>query len=245
VLETEPSGKEDGRSLAPKTIANKHGFLSGALRPRYRYTSRQPGGQARLPQRTGDEDSDELRMLSRDEFNQLLAATTEPWRPLLEFLVASGCRWGEATALKPSDVDRAAGTVGSGGRGSTTPTATTSDRRRRNVPAGHLPPALSRQARLHAGVAVHQHRWCGPSVIRVSVGRVWDRAVTKSGLDPKPTPHDLRHTCASWMLNAGVPITTVSKHLGHESIKITADIYGHLDRTSAAAAAELMGSLLT
>jgi integrase len=36
---------------------------------------------------------------------------TEPWRPLVEFLVASGCRWGEATALHPSDVDRSAGTV--------------------------------------------------------------------------------------------------------------------------------------
>ena len=36
---------------------------------------------------------------------------TEPWRPLVEFLVASGARWGEVTALRPSDVDRVAGTV--------------------------------------------------------------------------------------------------------------------------------------
>ena len=36
---------------------------------------------------------------------------TEPWRPLVEFLVASGARWGEVTALRPIDVDRATGTV--------------------------------------------------------------------------------------------------------------------------------------
>ena len=58
-----------------------------------------------------DEDRADMRMLSRDEFAALLAATTEYWRPLVEFLVASGCRWGEAAALKPSDVDRKAGTV--------------------------------------------------------------------------------------------------------------------------------------
>ena len=36
---------------------------------------------------------------------------TEPWRPLVEFLVASGARWGEVTALRPCDVDRAHGAV--------------------------------------------------------------------------------------------------------------------------------------
>jgi integrase len=46
------------------------------------------------------------------------------------------------------------------------------------------------------------------------------------------------------MLNAGVPITTVSRHLGHESIKITADIYGDVDRASHQAAADVMSKLL-
>ena len=40
--------------------------------------------------------------------------------------------------------------------------------------------------------------------------------------------HDLRHTCASLMLKAGVPLKVVSSILGHSSITITADLYTHV-----------------
>lgn len=54
-----------------------------------------------------------------------------------------------------------------------------------------------------------------------------------------PRIHDLRHTHASWLLAAGVPIHVVQARLGHESIKTTVDRYGHLlpDAQLAAAAA--------
>ena len=39
--------------------------------------------------------------------------------------------------------------------------------------------------------------------------------------------HDARHTYASLMLRLGVPIAYVSKQLGHSSIQITVDLYGH------------------
>ena len=38
----------------------------------------------------------------------------------------------------------------------------------------------------------------------------------------------MRHTAASLLLGAGVPLKTVSETLGHGSIRITADVYGHL-----------------
>ncbi|WP_205878330.1 tyrosine-type recombinase/integrase [Mycobacterium camsae] len=41
---------------------------------------------------------------------------------------------------------------------------------------------------------------------------------------PAPTPHALRHACASWVLSAGVPMPAVYRHLGHESALMTADI---------------------
>ena len=68
----------------------------------------------------------------------------------------------------------------------------------------------------------------------------------RANLDqPWPTPHDLRHTCASWMLNSGVvPLSTVSRHLGHENIQITVDTYGDVDRDSFKAAADVMAKLL-
>ena len=40
--------------------------------------------------------------------------------------------------------------------------------------------------------------------------------------------HDLRHTAASIMINAGIPIIQVSHMLGHSSVSITLDTYSHL-----------------
>lgn len=46
------------------------------------------------------------------------------------------------------------------------------------------------------------------------------------------------------MLNAGVPVPVVSLHLGHESIKVTVDIYGDIDRTSARSDSDVMAKRL-
>ena len=110
-----------------KTIANKHGFLSSALNAAVRSgrISANPAAGQRLPV----SERADMICLTMMSSPKLLAAVTEPWRPLVEFLVASGCRWGEATALRPSDVDREAGPSGSHGPGSgpTTGAATNSD----------------------------------------------------------------------------------------------------------------------
>jgi integrase len=42
------------------------------------------------------------------------------------------------------------------------------------------------------------------------------------------TPHELRHTAASLMLGANVPLPTVSRVLGHSNIGVTMNTYGHL-----------------
>ena len=47
-------------------------------------------------------------------------------------------------------------------------------------------------------------------------------------LGKRPRPHDARHSCASWLLGAGVPINYVQAHLGHESITTTVGTYGHI-----------------
>lgn len=53
-------------------------------------------------------------------------------------------------------------------------------------------------------------------------------APAKIPLGKRPRIHDCRHTCASWLLGAGVPINYVQAHLGHESITTTVDRYGHV-----------------
>ncbi|WP_336213304.1 tyrosine-type recombinase/integrase, partial [Nonomuraea sp. LPB2021202275-12-8] len=57
---------------------------------------------------------------------------------------------------------------------------------------------------------------------------IWRPAIATAGLLPDTTFHDLRHTFASTALAAGVPISEVSRWLGHESITTTVDLYGHL-----------------
>ncbi|WP_288693345.1 tyrosine-type recombinase/integrase, partial [uncultured Gemmiger sp.] len=42
-------------------------------------------------------------------------------------------------------------------------------------------------------------------------------------------PHALRHTCASMLLSEGYGLKDVQEWLGHSDIKMTANIYGHLD----------------
>ncbi|MFI0774145.1 tyrosine-type recombinase/integrase [Streptomyces sp. NPDC021212] len=54
-----------------------------------------------------------------------------------------------------------------------------------------------------------------------------DRAIKQLGL-PAYTPHDLRHKWATVTLTNGVSIHEVSRWLGHRSIKVTVDRYGHL-----------------
>jgi integrase len=54
------------------------------------------------------------------------------------------------------------------------------------------------------------------------------KARDKAGLSPAFTPHMLRHIYASNLLAGGIPITDVSKYLGHNSIQVTYGIYGHL-----------------
>jgi integrase len=54
-------------------------------------------------------------------------------------------------------------------------------------------------------------------------------------------PHELRHSAASLMLAQGVKLHVVSQVLGHSSIRMTSDVYGHLlepDREDAALAME-------
>jgi integrase len=58
-------------------------------------------------------------------------------------------------------------------------------------------------------------------------------------------PHELRHSAATLMLAAGVPIEVVSEVLGHSSIRITADTYAHIGSSQRREASEAMTRVLT
>jgi integrase len=64
----------------------------------------------------------------------------------------------------------------------------------------------------------------------------WDPAVravdamrSQSGRDPLPvTPHDLRATCASLLIDAGASVKEVQAHLGHKDITTTLNLYARV-----------------
>lgn len=251
VKHLETTGGRSGTGQSPKTIANKHGFLSGALATAVpKLIPANPAAGRRLPRGSGDDH--ERVYLSRDDFAVLLKAVTEPWRPLVEFLVASGCRWGEAVALKPSDVDleknevriRRAWKYTSTKGYHLGPPKTKRSKRDVKVSRNVLAKLDLTGEWVFANTGRGRRAAGGPVRYPNFHANVWTPAVQRSGLVEKPSPHDLRHTCASWMIAKGVPLAVVSRHLGHESIQITVDVYGHLDRTSAQAAADAIADML-
>lgn len=243
----ETNGGRDGKGHAPKTLRNKHGFLSAALNAAVgKHIPTNPAAGRRLPRGDAEDSNDDMRMLDRSEFRRLHESTEDHWKNLVEFLVASGQRWGEAAALQPQHVNVKAGTVLVRQAWKYSPTKgyylgppkTKRSRRTVDVPTRLLEKLdLSGEwvfARPDGGPVRYQGFWRD----------VWNPAVAAAKLDPRPTPHDLRHTYASWQLTGGTPIFVVSRQMGHESIKVTADIYGDVDRTSARAAADFMDTML-
>ena len=72
----------------------------------------------------------------------------------------------------------------------------------------------------------------------------WDPAAQKANLPEELTPHCLRHSYATWMLDAGAPIQTVRKLLGHASLTTT-QIYTHSNTDADHAATQRLTQLLT
>jgi integrase len=62
--------------------------------------------------------------------------------------------------------------------------------------------------------------------------RVWTPALHAAGLDalrPRPTFHSLRHSHVAALIAEGTPMKAVQARLGHASMRITYDTYGHLE----------------
>lgn len=217
---------------AGKTIQNKHGFLSSALKRAVK--------DGKLPANP----CEDIRIkrtekvnpvfLSRDEYQLLYSCFTEFYRPMVDFLVGSGARFSEMAALKPTDINWTDGEVRIVRAWKRIPGVgweMGAPKSLKGVRDIHVP--LSVLAPLdRSGAWVFVNKAGNPVRVYGWRENVWYPTVKKAqekGLQKKPRIHDLRHTCASWMIAASVPMKAIQEHLGHESIKTTIDLYGHLD----------------
>jgi integrase len=180
--------------------------------------------------------------LSHAEFSLLIEGMHEADKTLVQFLVMTGARFGEATALNVADIDLL----------SIPPTARINKAWRRDGSSRYyigptktragkrtigLNPALvdllvplvaGRQGSellfttSHGQRIAHKPFWQHHWIPAVDAAR--DRGLTKT-----PRIHDLRHTHASWLIQDGVmSLFAVSRRLGHASVRTTEQVYGHL-----------------
>ncbi len=72
---------------------------------------------------------------------------------------------------------------------------------------------------------------------------MYQKALAGAGLPPQRF-HDLRHAAASFMIAQGVPLRVVQEVLGHSTIAVTGDVYGHVEIGATRDATERLGRLL-
>jgi integrase/recombinase XerD len=172
-------------------------------------------------------------VLSRAEVARILEAPDPAdrlcWRDraLLEFAYAAGVRVSELTALKVRDLDLSTGLALVLGKGA----------KERIVPVGRaavqaltvylreIRPRLAR-SRTEGAVFLNAH---GRPLSRMGVWKILRKHVRRAGVSKRVTPHTLRHSFATHLLEGGADLASVQELLGHADIATT-QIYTHVDR---------------
>jgi len=149
-------------------------------------------------------------------------------RAILEALYSCGLRVSEAVELKISHLYFEDGFVRVTGKGD----------KERLVPIGHQ--AMKHiniyrdEIRNHVPVQKDFEDYLflnarGKKISRVSIFHIVKRACEKAGIKKTVSPHTLRHSFATHLVEGGADLRAVQEMLGHESITTT-EIYTHLDR---------------
>lgn len=166
------------------------------------------------------------KALNVDEVERLMAAPAEDTpleardRALLEFMYATGVRVTEAVNLDLSAIDLEERTALVTGKGN----------RQRMVPVGrlavdaivaYLPHRMALKGdRLDPGAVFLNVR--GGRLTRQGVWGVVRKAARRAGIEPeKVSPHVLRHSAATHMVEGGADLRTVQEMLGHANISTT------------------------
>lgn len=180
--------------------------------------------------------------LSSDDIGRLLDAppATNAMglrdRAILETTYSAGLRVSEVVGINEGDLDFESGLVRIRGKG----------RRERLAPLGTFAiRALKRWFRVRElspkekkgnDAPVFLNKF-GRRLTTRSVARMLEKHLQTSGLDTRTTPHTLRHSFATHLLDRGADIRSVQELLGHKSL-VTTQIYTHLSTANLRAAYE-------
>jgi integrase/recombinase XerD len=173
------------------------------------------------------------QVLSQSEVTRLMtAAKTNRERVIVELLYGSGLRVSELTRLNWADVSFAQGSILCFGKGS----------KERIVPVSS--PALSalqayREERRSSGQSSEGPANLGKKpllldrsgrrITRLAIWQILKRLALDGGLAKKFSPHTLRHSFATHLLENGADLRSVQELLGHASV-VTTQLYTHLSR---------------
>lgn len=180
--------------------------------------------------------------LTTDEIRQLLDGppANKPMglrdRAMLETMYSAGLRVSELVGLSDGDLDLEDGVCRVKGKG----------RKERLAPLGSFAVRALHDwlgvrvlhPRVPAGPAapVFVNRF-GRRLTTRSVARMLEKLLAETGLDTRTTPHTLRHSFATHLLDRGADIRSVQELLGHKSL-VTTQIYTHVSTAGLRAAYE-------
>ncbi len=170
--------------------------------------------------------------VSREDMARLLAAPPADLplgvrdRAILETLYSAGVRVSELTGLNLTDVDLDDGLATVRGKGKRErlallgPQAVDALRLWLEQRVALAGPRAAKQPALFLNRR-------GTRLSSRSVGRLLEKYLAQAGLDPRTSPHTLRHSFATHLLDAGADIRSVQELLGHRSLGTT-QIYTHV-----------------
>ena len=240
--------------LSPSTVHRIRAVLSQCLDQGIRWgvTPRNVARLSRSPKLIRPEG----RTLSPEQARRLLASLRgHRNEALYTLMLSTGMRRGEALGLRWEDFDLEKGVVRirrslkrEGGHIVTADTKTLKSRRAVNLPEPVVELLVrhyeqQEKERVDLGAAWVETGFVFTSSIGTPIDprnlyRDFQKVCEDAGLSHWH-PHELRHSAASLMLANGVKLQVVSQVLGHSSIRMTADVYGHIldpDREQAARA---------
>lgn len=203
----------------------------------------------------------EGRTLTPEQARLLLTALKGHRHEVLySLMLSTGLRRGEALGLKWQDYDAKLGVISirrqlklEGGKLITSDTKTARSRRSVNLPSQIVVRLEAHRRQQEVTATTLPLEWVPTDYIFTSLvggpldprnlNRDFHEVCERAGLGHWH-PHELRHSAASLMLAQGVKLQVVSEVLGHASIRMTADVYGHILAPDREAAAQAMNSVL-